>query len=253
MRRTLAAAATALTLLGVAGPAVGADRIARLADNLGALRAEVDTLAESIDAAGAAARASSRSTAAQVAELELQIQRAELRARRLARDAAAAGEGAASLEAARVALDPVLAGALERAGASIKAGLPFKREERLERLEAIERELRAGAIPPERAAARLWSFLEDEGRMARESGLYKQTVSIEGREVLADVARIGMVALYFRAADGRAGYVRRDGESWRGEVLDDAASNEAIAALFSAFGRGIRVGSFRLPNPLISL
>ena len=104
-------------------------------------------------------------------------------------------------------------------------------------------------MTPESAAARLWAFVEDELRLSRENALDRQVIPLPEGEVLAEVARLGMVALYFRTDGGLTGAaVPRDG-GYAWEVITDRDDQKAVAALFEKLRHGVRTGAFTLPNP----
>ena len=86
--------------------------------------------------------------------------------------------------------------------------------------------------------------------MTHENGLFQQTVKVNGQETLADVVRLGMVALYFRMSDGQVGYAQKDGGTWSYHVIDKPKDVEQVAMLFDSFKKQVRVGLFELPNAL---
>ena len=96
----------------------------------------------------------------------------------------------------------------------------------------------------------MWAFYEDEFRLTRENGIHAQTISLEGAEVLADVAKVGSMMLFFRTADGRMGAARKAGAEWRFEVASDEADRQRIAAWFDSLTKQIRQGWFELPNTM---
>ena len=100
---------------------------------------------------------------------------------------------------------------------------------------------------PQRAAAQTWQFVEDELRLTRESAMDRQVVPFEGSEHLAEVARIGMIAMYFRTGEGQVGRaVLRDGQ-WAFEAFASAADIERVDNVFDALTKQIRQGWFELP------
>jgi len=93
----------------------------------------------------------------------------------------------------------------------------------------------------------LWAFFEDEFRLTRENGLHNQTLALGNERVLAEVVKIGAMALYFRTPDGRFGQAVRDDSGWRFVLASDRDSQRRIAALFDALRKQIRQGYFELP------
>lgn len=241
--------AAAILVLAGARPA-GAEELGTLAAELARLRSEIEALSREIDARQDEERARLRGLHGQQAELEAEISREQLRWAQLETamrehrtELAAAGAGEGELEA------PVLR-AIAELRAWTERGLPFQTRERLEALAALERQVRHGSLPPSRALQRVWERMEDELRLTRESGLHPQVIEVQGREVLAEVARIGMVMLFFRTPDGGAGRAVQQGGRWIFEPYTAPEPRERVQALFADFRRQIRVGRFELPNAL---
>ena len=125
--------------------------------------------------------------------------------------------------------------------------MPFKVEERLAEVEEIRTQVETGALQANRAANRLWGFFEDEIRLTRENGIYSQTIELDGQRMLADVAKIGSMMMFFRTQDQRYGHVARNGGAWQYRVIDDADGIAATQVLFDSLQKQIRQGYFELP------
>ena len=236
----------AVLVLCLSTPAFAED-VSAYAERLAELRAEVADLQESIELEKEDQRGALRSLDAQKAELEAQVRREELRIRQL-RDAVAEREAliADDLDSASE-LVPVVKQTLAALRTSVKAGLPYRLNERLTALDELERKLDEGSMRPQRAAAQTWQFVEDELRLTRESAMDRQVVPFEGNDHLAEVARIGMIAMYFRTGEGQVGRaVLRDGQ-WAYEAFASAADIERVDNVFDALTKQIRQGWFELP------
>lgn len=242
--------AASLLLLSLAPALPAADEAADLAQSLIALRGEVESLNNELELVREEQRTTLGALGQQRAELEAQLQRQELATRELRDKLARQAEEAGNAGVAGDALKPVLALAISGLRQYIQSGLPFKTDERLAALAEIETQIANGSLPPHRAANRVWAFYEDEFRITRETGLYKQTVALGKEQVLADVVKVGSVLLYFKTQDGRMGYARREPNGWRFAVASEAADQERIALLFDSLGKQIRQGYFELPAAL---
>lgn len=241
----------ARALLGVAlaaaGPALADDT---LATSLIALRGEVEQLNQQLNLAREEQRTTLQGLAAQKAELEASLRRQEIQTRELEQKLAENAGESAQAAGAEDALKPVLLAAIEALRAQIAAALPFKTEERLAALAEIRAAIENGSLPSTRAANRLWAFVEDELRLTRETGLHQQTIRLGEESVLADVAKVGSVMLFWRTADGRVGAARHAAAGWRFEPLEADADRTRVLALFDALDKQIRQGWFELPNTL---
>lgn len=245
---------TGLLLTGLL-PSLGAasdleTRAARVAQ----LRAEVEALNTSVGLERAELTADLRAAAGQEAELEAAVRRQELRLERLLGDEQAAlREVELQSKGAGDDLEAVVRTGIDGFRAHVKGGLPFKVEDRLAALSDLEAHLDADSLPTEQVAARVWAFAEDERRLTKENAMGRQVAPIDGSEVLVDVARLGMVAMYYRTPDGRLGQVVRHGDGWMWTDLADEADRTQVSALFDALGKGIRTGWFELPSPLAAV
>lgn len=243
-------AACVLLSFTAAVAAQAPDSPGALAESLIKLRAEVEQLNNDVELTRQESRTQMAALSAQKAELSAAVGRSELNVRKLREDLAKCEAEAGNAGVAGETLKPVLLAALDGLRQHIAGGIPFKQTERLAELDELKRQLEAGTLAPPRAANRLWAFFEDEFRITRENGIYSQTIALDGKDVLADVAKVGSMMLFFRLADGRVGAARNSGDAWRFEVLTDPADSKRVLAYFDALGKQIRQGWFELPNAL---
>ena len=219
-----------------------------LAESLIKLRAEVEQLNNDVELTRQESRTQMAALSAQKAELSAAVGRSELNVRKLREDLAKREADASAAGVAGDALKPVLLAAVDGLRKQIAAGIPFKQAERLAEIDELKRQVEAGTLAPPRAANRLWAFYEDEFRITRENGIYSQTIALDGEEVLADVAKVGSMMLFFKLADGRVGAARKSGDGWRFDLLSDPEDNKRVLAYFDSLGKQIRQGWFELPG-----
>lgn len=242
----------ALALLALT-PVAAQDDLDALAEELVELRGEVESLNAELNRLQEQHRAEMNSLAAQKGDLEATRRREELRIRQLEQDLAENRDRAREAGVAGEALVPVAERVIDEMSAMIARSFPFKRDERQQALAEIANQLESGALEPPRVINRLWRFYEDELRLTRDNGLYSQIVPLNGERVLADVAKIGAVALYFTTRDGRSGYVTRSGDEWSFTLAESGSERDRIAELFDSLRKQIRTGYFVLPNGTIEL
>ncbi len=129
--------------------------------------------------------------------------------------------------------------------------LPFKKAERLASLQEIDTQVKKELISVQRGFNKLWAFVEDEIRLTKESGLYQDSVLIAGedRKQLVDLARIGMMTLYFQTQDNQVGQlVKTASGQWEYQLLRKPLQTEQVAYLFDSMQTQIRTGLFQLPT-----
>lgn len=234
-------------------PASGQDSLDALAEELVALRGEVESLNAELSGVQEQHRAEMNSLAAQRGDLEATRRREELRIRQLEQDLADNRARAEQAGVAGESLIPVAAEIIAAMQRQIESGFPFRIEDRQRALADIRAQLESGALDPPRVVNRLWRLYEDELRLTRDNGLYSQVIPVGGSNVLADIAKLGAVALYFQTRDGRSGLVERTGSGWRYRVAESRTDRDRIENLFDSLRKQIRTGYFELPNGSIRL
>ena len=243
----LRAARLGLVLALAAAPVRAESDADALAQGLIRLRGEVEQLNSELELLREEQRTTLAALNAQKAELTAAADRQRLVARQARQKLDPQQSESAAAGIAGDTLKPVLLTAIAALSTHIGSGLPFKLEERLGEIEAFRTQIENGTLPPQRAVNRLWAFYEDEFRLTRDNSLHHQTIALGDERMLADVAKLGSMALYFRTADGRIGQAQRQGSEWRFVVLDDETARVQVLALFDALGKQIRQGYFELP------
>lgn len=242
MRALLIAAA----LLGGVAHADESERATRLATLRGEVEARHHEL--TLDKAALSSRLQTLDLAR--TDLEVQLRQEELA---IAQLRLSIGEEQARVAAsgdAQEGLKPAVLAGMDALVPAIRGGLPYRVPERLEAVEGLRTQVNAGTLAPAKAAHRLWQTLEDELRLGRENALDRQIIALDGQEVLVDVARIGLVALFFRTPDGAVGWAERRGDTWTFVHAEDRAARGQILQLFDSLDKQIRVGAFTLPAVL---
>ena len=233
--------------LALTVPATAQDAADPLAERLISARGEVEQLNSELELLREEQRSVLAGLSAQRAELSASVDRQQLLAREAEAKLAEAEARASEAGASGDSLVPLLHQAIDALIAQIRGGLPFQVDQRVDALEEIRTQMTAGTLSPSRAVNRLWASFEDEFRLTRENSLHSQTVELAGERVLADVAKIGSMALYFRTQDGRVGQATQAGGEWRFVEITQANQRAQVLALFDALRKQIRVGFFELP------
>lgn len=231
-------------------PAAAQDATEALANRLIQMRGQVDELQSELNLKREEHKNRMTYLTAQLTEMEANRDREALRVRQLEEDleemrteVAAAGETSETL--APIVLNHVFA-----LREQVQNGFPFKVNERLAELDDLENQLNSGVITAQRAFNRLWAFVEDEIRISRENAIYTQSISLNGKNVLVDVAKLGNAMMYFRTRDLEYGRAVASPTGWSFELLKSTADQEHVARLFDSLRKQIRQGYFQLPTAL---
>jgi hypothetical protein len=246
--------ALSLSLAGavvVQSPAIAED-VAGLAKRLSDLRGEVETLSDQLSARKDDVQEQMRSLGRQKSELELEIQREDTRVSKLRQAVQQKRSETEALKSENQSLGPAFEKHLATVRGYVQTSLPFRTKERMAELDKLEEQFKTGLLPPQRALNRLWSFVEDELRMTRESGLFSQPVNVGGKEHLAEVVRVGMTMMYYRTPSDEFGSTSLQNGTWSFVAIEGDEQKKRVRTLFETFKKQIRVGFFELPNALSS-
>lgn len=216
------------------------------------LRADVESLYTQIDENKDAYKASMKSLALQNADSDAQINRKITSIKLLELDLEKIKVQIANTSTSNVVLKPLIEELIVALETNIIEGIPFKVQERLSALRKIQNDLDEGLVTGERALALLWSSYDDNIRLTKEIGLFKQNIELDSINILADVAKIGTVMLFFKTPDNRVGYITEDElTNYIAKIATNEDDIKEILSLFDALNKQIRTGFFTLPNALV--
>ncbi len=148
-------------------------------------------------------------------------------------------------------IKPLVLNALDLLEKSIKEGIPFMVDARVSDLHKIKSDLEAGLITNEKALSLTWTSYDDTIRVTKEIGLFKQQIDFKGKKVLARIAKLGSVAMFFTTPTDEVGFVVKNGNEYNYKHITDPQDIKKIVALFDALQKQIRTGYFELPNALV--
>lgn len=222
--------------------------VENIARELGSLRQEIAVLHDQINAEQQVYADQMRSLANQKNDLEIKISRSDLNIAELQRELQLLKERQNEQSAPMTELVPVLNKALATLRDQVADSLPFRRQERLEAIDSLGSRLATQSISPNKAVNQLWAFVEDELTLGRSSGIYTETLELDGQPMLARVLRLGKVAMYFSTESGKRGVIRAQGDGWQQTAITDAEQIAQLDALFSSYAKNIRTGMFTVPN-----
>jgi multidrug efflux pump subunit AcrA (membrane-fusion protein) len=217
-----------------------------LPEQLSTVRSQVDSLAEQLENQRRATRDELAALHAERAELQRQIRLERIRRDTLAKLRTERSQRLDLQEGRILTLLKPIQRSLVAVKHYVSVTLPFKREERMRRLEKIEADLAVTHPDPGRALTQMWRFVEEEEALAREIDLSQQPIELDGQRLLVDVARIGMALMYFRLPDGDVGWVRRTGETWHFERLEDGQAIQTVKGIFTDLEKNRELGPKRI-------
>ena len=237
--------------IAISGSTVYATENSEMIDSIMELRSDVESLYTQIDDNKDAYKSQMKSYALQISDNEAQINRQVTSLKLTQQNIEKMQKELEALGSATVDLKPVVHEALAALEKDIKAGIPFKVEERIAGLQQIKDDLKNGNISQEKALALTWASYDDALRLTKEIGQFKQEITLDGKATMAKIAKVGSVMMFFATPDDRVGYVKKDGQKYSYVVAADTVERDQIIDLFDALQKQIRTGYFTLPNALL--
>jgi hypothetical protein len=221
-----------------------------LSEELVKIRQDISQLHDQINFEKSRYNDQVRAFASQKSDLEVKNSRAELNITELERELEKLRDENQQKHAAFDAITPALKSAIAALRESVAGSLPFKRQDRLDALDDIAHRLETSLMSPNKAANQLWAFVEDELMLGRSSGLYNESIEINGENTLVKVLRIGKLAMFYKTPDNQYGLLRRVKDDWQQFALDSKEARSQLDHLFDSFSKNIRNGQFTVPNYL---
>ncbi len=224
-----------------------------MAESLMKLRLDVEMLDSKIRENKESYKASIHSLMRQKDDLESVVAREDLKIKQLQQELAKVAKKIKASSKNSQGLKPLLIDALDLLALNVKDGLPFKTQDRLHDIQKIKDQITNDLVSPQKGLALTWNTYADAIRMTKENGIFKQTILLDGKERLVEVARIGTMMMFFKTPDNKVGYLSQDSTGYTYKTVLDADGQKQILALFDAFKKQIRSGYFTLPNALVSM
>lgn len=222
-----------------------------MAESLMKLRAQVETLDSQIDDEKDAYKASMKSLTIQKSELEATVSRQELKIKQIQKELTNVKEHITAASKNSEGLKPLVIEAIDNLIAYMQASMPFKTNERIESVQTIKDQLNSSLITPQKALSIVYNSYADEIRMTKENGIFKQTINLNGKSKLVEVARIGTAMMFFKTPNEEVGYVSKNASTWIYKEELNKEKQMQILNIFDAFQKQIRTGFFTLPNALV--
>lgn len=249
IKQQLRSAYLLIGLLLVAPTSYG-EAFDNLTQSLIQIRGEVEELQNQLDMEKQDHKSKMDSLGSQMSDLSVENRRQKLAMEKLEQAVQKLQESKQAALSGDEALMPVVLSSLDNLRQVVASGLPFKIDERLGEIDSLKAQLENGSLDPKRAANRIWAFIEDEIRLSRENGVYSQTIELNGKNLLADIAKLGSMFIYFQTSDNQVGMAQQKAGAWQFVETVDPTSKQQINALFDSLKKQIRQGYFELPNPL---
>ncbi len=222
-----------------------------MAESLMKLRSQVEQLDTRISDEKDSYKANMKSLTMQKIELEAMVSREELKIKQIEKELTQIKIAVKNSSVNSQNLTPIVNKAIENLILYIKTSLPFKTNDRIEAVTTVQNQLNAGTITPQKALSIVYNAYADEMRMTKENGIFKQTIELNGKNKLVEVARLGTAMMFFKSPSDNVGYATNSNGVWSYKEELNQEKQTQILNLFDAFKKQIRTGYFTLPNALV--
>jgi len=233
------------------GAALSASTNEKLANSIISLRGDVENLYTDIKENKDSYHSQMKSLSMQITDTEAQINRKSTAIKLAKNELDKIQTQIKETSTGNTEIKPLVLNALDLLETSINEGIPFMVEARVADLHKIKSDLNANLITNEKALALTWASYDDTIRVTKEIGLFKQQIDLNGKNILARIAKLGSVALFFSTPTDEVGFVVKNGSKYSYKQITNPEDIKKIVALFDALQKQIRTGYFEIPNALV--
>ncbi len=153
------------------------------------------------------------------------------------------------IEEKDVSLYPFLNEKIDSLIKNVQKGIPFKKSERMGKLNKLKKKIELSEITFYEAATELWRFMQDETKLADEIAFSKTVIEEDnGNSIYADTIRFGMVLMYAQNGRNYDLYLN-SGDKTKKFRVTGKKEKEKISNLFASLKRGVEGGLLYLPLP----
>jgi hypothetical protein len=126
--------------------------------------------------------------------------------------------------------------------------LPYKIQERRQHIDKIKNEFLEEKSSADKTMQMLWSHIEDEIQLAKDISLDRDIIVLDGQPTLVEIAKVGMLMLFYKTANNQYGYMEYAQGKWKPSLLASSSSSLLIENFFESLKKQIRTGYFEFPQ-----
>jgi hypothetical protein len=115
----------------------------------------------------------------------------------------------------------------------VDGSLPFQKQQRLSKLEELSSRFKKKE-PLEPLVWDLWSFTSLELKNTKGFSNEVAQINLDGKLVTAEIAKLGMVHLYFKTTDQKMGYALKSKQGWTFQTAHSESELNAIDHIMKA-------------------
>ncbi len=132
--------------------------------------------------------------------------------------------------------------------------MPYKLEQRKSYIKDLRAKFLDHNNSDEKTLQLLWTHIEDEIQLSKDVSLDKDILKISGQQILVEIAKVGMLMMFFKTSEGQTGYLRFSNNQWSPRFFEDNKNKQLVELFIENLKKQIRTGYFEFPRiPLKTL
>lgn len=129
----------------------------------------------------------------------------------------------------------------------IQKSIPYKKTERINYVQTLKKDYLSDKNSEIKTLQLIWTHVEDELQLAKGISIDKDILEIDGKSTLVEVAKVGMVMMFYKTPDGKLGFIKFDQSKWMPTLFEDTSSKNLVNLFFENLRKQIKIGFFTLP------
>lgn len=125
----------------------------------------------------------------------------------------------------------------------VQSSLPFRKETRLKKISEIKSQIGKNM---QNDFGQLWDFTEKEIKLSQSLGFEILKISLQGTDQTAEVARIGMLKMYFRTTSKELGQVHKNNDNWDFVMIQNPDEKNEVNRIIDKFKNNERQNLFNI-------
>lgn len=144
--------------------------------------------------------------------------------------------------------DDIILTFLEFEQKRLNATIPYKFKERTDHIKNIKNDFLEEKVSSDKLLQTLWTHVEDEIQLAKDISVDKDILNIDGQSTLVEVAKVGMLMLFYKTSNGNIGYMEYSNGVWSPRTINSSGNILLVENFFDSLKKQVRTGYFEFPK-----
>lgn len=126
--------------------------------------------------------------------------------------------------------------------------LPYKIQERTDYIQQLKEKFLDQKNSDEKTLQLLWTHIEDEIQLSKDVSLDKDILKINGKSTIVEIAKVGMLMMFFKTSEGKTGFLNFSNNQWSPRFFEIKSNTQLVQLFFENLKKQIRTGYFEFPQ-----